>query len=225
MFVSFFLVFHICAGAIALLAGYSVIIAKKGQLAHKYLGRVYVVAMLALGLTGTYIAIMRGIPLSMLNGLVLCYFVLSSINTIWQAPKQTNAYDKLLFTFVIMITIGFGWYSYLITQIESKELGGFGIEAYIVFGSVMALCCIGDYRFLIRGGLSGNSRLVRHLWRMFFPLLMSTAAFFLGQAKHLPESLQRTELLMLPVISVVITIIYWSVKLQVKRTELSLKTK
>lgn len=217
MFLSFFLVFHICAGAIALLAGYSVIIAKKGQLAHKYLGRVYVVAMLALGLTGTYIAITREIPLSMLNGLVLCYFVLSSVNTIWQPPKQTNALDKLLFTFVIMITIGFGWYSYLITQIESKELGGFGIEAYVVFGSAMALCCIGDCRYLIRGGLSGNSRLVRHLWRMFFPLLMSTAAFFLGQAKHLPESMQRIELLLLPVVLVVLTTIYWITKMQLKQ--------
>jgi uncharacterized membrane protein len=223
MFLSFFLVFHIYAGAIALLAGYSVIVAKKGQMAHKYLGRVYVVAMLALGLTGTYIAIIREIPLSMLNGLVLCYFVLSSINTIWQAPKQTNAYDKLLFTFVILITIGFGWYSYLITQIESKELGGFGIEAYIVFGSVMALCCIGDYRYLIRGGLSGNGRLVRHLWRMFFPLLMSTAAFFLGQAKHLPESIQRIELLLLPVVLVVLTTIYWITKMQLKQIKTKAK--
>lgn len=223
MFLSFFLVFHICAGAIALLAGYSVIIAKKGQLAHKYLGRVYVVAMLALGLTGTYVAIIREIPLSMLNGLVLCYFVLSSVNTIWQAPKQTNALDKLLFTFVIMITIGFGWYSYLITQIESKELGGFGIEAYIVFGSVMVVCCFGDCRYLIRGGLSGNSRLVRHLWRMFFPLLMSTAAFFLGQAKHLPESIQRIELLLLPVVLVVLTTIYWIAKMQLKQIKTKAK--
>lgn len=223
MFLSFFLVFHICAGAIALLAGYSVIVAKKGQVAHKYLGRVYVLAMLALGLTGTYIATIREIPLSMLNGLVICYFVLSSINTIWQAPKQTNAYDKLLFTFVILITIGFGWYSYLITQIESKELGGFGIEAYIVFGSVMVLCCFGDCRFLIRGGVSGNSRLVRHLWRMFFPLLMSTAAFFLGQAKHLPESIQRIEILLLPVVLVVLTTIYWITKMLLKQIKTKAK--
>lgn len=224
MFLSFFLVFHICAGAIALLAGCSVIVAKKGQVAHKYLGRVYVVAMLALGLTGTYIAIMGEIPLSMLNGLVLCYFVLSSINTVWQAPKQTNIYDKLLFTFVILITIGFGWYAYLITQIESKELGGFGIEAYIVFGSVMVLCCFGDCCFLMRGGLSGNSRLVRHLWRMFFPLLMSTAAFFLGQAKHLPESIQRIELLLLPVVLVVLTTIYWVIKMRFKLIKINTKT-
>lgn len=224
MFLSFFLVFHICAGAIALLAGYSVIVARKGQMAHKYLGRVYVVAMLALGLTGTYIAIIREIPLSMLNGLVLCYFVLSSINTIWQTPKQTNAYDKLLFILVILITIGFGWNSYLITQLESKELGGFGIEAYIVFGVVMVLCCFGDCRFLIRGGLSGNSRLVRHLWRMFFPLLMSTAAFFLGQAKHFPESIQRIEFLLIPVILVVVTTVYWVIKMRFKLILINSKT-
>lgn len=223
MFLSFILVFHICAGAIALLAGYSVIIAKKGQLAHKYLGRVYVVAMLALGLTGTYIAVTREIPLSVLNGLVLCYFVLSALNTIWQAPKKTDVWDKLLFVLVILITMGFVWYSYLATQVEGGKLGGFGIEAYMVFGSVMFLCCAGDFRYLKSGGLSGNSRLVRHLWRMFFPLLMSTAAFFLGQAKHLPESIQRIELLLLPVVLVVLTTIYWITKMQLKKIKTKAK--
>mgnify|MGYP005999744031 CR=1 FL=1 len=75
------LLFHIFAGAVALLAGYTVICVKKGQVAHKYLGRAYVIAMLSLGLTGTYIAVVRGIPLSILNGLVLCYFVSKIIPT------------------------------------------------------------------------------------------------------------------------------------------------
>lgn len=206
------LIFHICAGAIGLLAGYVMIFIKKGQVGHKYLGRVYVACMLSLGLSGTYIAVFREVPLSILNGLVLCYFVLSSLNTIWQAPKRINYLDKLLFAFVTFITLGFVWYGYQATQAEGGKLGGFGVEAYIVFGSVMLCCCIGDYRNLNQGGSEGNSRLVRHLWRMFFPLFMSTAAFFLGQARLLPDPLQKTEILLAPVLLVILSGIYWAFK-------------
>nr|WP_100644566.1 DUF2306 domain-containing protein [Alteromonas facilis] len=208
------LIFHIFSGAVALLAGYSVIVIKKGGTAHKYLGRSYVIAMLALGLTGTFIAVSREVPLSILNGLVLCYFVLSALNLMWQPPRNTNVWDKILFAFVLLITSGFAWFAYQASKVEGGQLGGFGIQAYLVFGSVMLFCCIGDARYLKRGGLNGKSRLVRHLWRMFFPLLMSTAAFFLGQTRHLPEALQNIGYLLAPVVIVLGTMIYWILKLR-----------
>ena len=110
----------------------------------------------------------------------------------------------------------FAWYSYQTTQVTGGQLGGFGIQAYLVFGSVMAISMIADFRYLKRGGLAKNSRLARHLWRMFFPLFMSTAAFFLGQAKHLPESMQRIELLLIPVILVILSGVYWLIKVNKK---------
>ncbi len=210
------LTFHISAGAIALLAGYAVIFVNKGGTSHKYLGRCYVVSMLALGLTGTYIAVSRQIPLSILNGLVLCYFVLSSLNVIRQPARRSNTLDNLLFAFVLMLTLGFAWYAFQATQVDGGKLGGFGVEAYLVFGSVMLVCCIADFRYIKSGGLSGNSRLIRHLWRMFFPLFMSTAAFFLGQAKHLPEPLRKPEILLTPVFLVIVSAIYWTFKVSGK---------
>lgn len=203
---------HIIAGAIALLSGYAVILCNKGKKAHKFLGRLYVIAMLVLGLTGTYVATIFDVPLSILNGLVLCYFVLSALNIAWQPANRVNGFDKILFVFVLAITAGFVWYSYQTTLVPSGELGGFGIQAYIVFGCVMAVCTVADYRFIKKGGHSGKDKLVRHLWRMFFPLFMSTAAFFFGQARHLPEALQRIEFLVIPVALVVVIAIYWVVK-------------
>lgn len=209
----FYLVmFHFMTGAIALLAGYSVIICKKGEASHRILGRIYVVSMLLLGLTGTIVALEREVPLSMMNGLVLCYFVLSALNIIWQPANRSNSYDKLLLLFAAMLTMGFAWFSYQTTQNHDGKLGGFGIAAYIAFGSVMAFCTIADYRYVKRGGLSGSSRLVRHLWRMFFPLFMSTAAFFLGQSKHLPQALQQIEFVLAPVVLVILAAIYWIIK-------------
>ena len=205
-------IFHIFAGAIALLAGYTVICLPKGEACHKYLGRTYVVAMLSLGISGSYIAALRDVPLSMLNGLVLCYFVLSSLNIIWQKPNRTNLIDKILFVFLVMLTISFAWYTYQTTQAIDGQVGGFGAAAYVVFGSVMLICSLADSLYIKRGGLCGSTRLTRHVWRMFFPLLMSTAAFFLGQAKHLPELFQRIELLLIPVALVILSGGYWVLK-------------
>ncbi len=206
------LLIHILAGAIALLTGYAVAFIKKGQLAHKYLGRTYVAAMLSLGLSGTYIAVFRQVPISILNGLVLCYLVLSSLNTIWQSPGKTNYFDKLLFIFVSFIILGFVWYGYQASHAVGGKLGGFGIEAFAVFGSMMVCFWIGDYLNLKQGGSRGKNRLIRHLWRMYFPLMMSTAAFFFGQSRHLPEAVQRIEFLLVPLLLVIFTAVFWVVK-------------
>lgn len=213
MFILLILI-HIVSGALALLAGYAVILCKKGAVTHKYLGRAYVVSMLALGLSGTYIALVRGVPISILNGLVLCYFVLSALNIMWQPANRVNWLDKVLMVAALFLTFGFAWYAYQTTQVPSGELAGFGIMAFLVFGSVMAISTIADLRYIKLGGLAKNKRLIRHLWRMYFPLFMSTAAFFLGQAKLLPEALQRAEVLFTPVALVVCTALFWVMKVR-----------
>jgi hypothetical protein len=39
---------------------------------------------------------------------------------------------------------------------------------YFVFGSVALLSASGDVRMLVRGGIFGTKRIVRHLWRVSF---------------------------------------------------------
>lgn len=209
-------IFHILFGALALLAGYAVILCKKGGKAHKYLGRTYVVSMIVLGLTGTYIAVLRNVPISILNGLVLCYFVISALNVMLQPANRINGLDKMLLVFAFLLTLGFSWFSFQTTQVPSGELAGFGIEAFLVFGSVMAFCTVADFRYIRSGGGTKNKRLLRHLWRMYFPLFMSTAAFFLGQSRHLPEVFQRIEFLLLPVAVVICTAVYWILRVRFK---------
>lgn len=212
------IMFHIFSGAIALFAGYAVIICPKGKASHKYLGRLYVISILVLGFTGTYIAVLRDVPLSMMNGLVLCYFVLSALNTIWQPANRINVFDKILFVIGVLLIIGFAWYSYQTTQVYGGKLGGFGIQAYLVFGSIVLFSTVADYRYIKLGGLRGSSKLIRHLWRMFFPLIMSTAAFFLGQSRHLPKTLQSIEFIMLPVVFVLLSVLYWVIKVKVTKS-------
>ncbi|QBY04192.1 hypothetical protein E2K93_07240 [Thalassotalea sp. HSM 43] len=212
------IILHITAGAIALIFGFMTIATTKGNARHKRYGKVYVVAMLLLGSTGTIVAAIREIPLSMLNGAVLCYFVLSSISAIRNAEYKISVFDKWLTVFSWVLVAAFAWYALQVTQTESGQLGGFGIAEYIVFGTVMLFAGIADIRYLLKSGLSTIQKLVRHLWRMFFPLFMATAAFFLGQAKLFPEVLKSIEILAIPVVFVILSMIYWLLMVAMRKS-------
>ncbi|OHU85687.1 MULTISPECIES: DUF2306 domain-containing protein [Pseudoalteromonas] len=205
---------HITAGAIVLLTGFTAIVAKKGNAFHRQLGNVYVVSMLTLGISGTIIAVVRYVPISIMNGLVLCYFVLSAINVIRQPDNQTNLADRFLFCFATLLFLGLFGFAYQTMLMPDGKLGGFGTTAYVIFGSVLAFCSVADYRYIKLGGLQGKDKLIRHLWRMFFPLFMSTAAFFLGQAIHIPEAIRTIEFLLTPVAFVILTAVYWVFKVK-----------
>ena len=215
---SIFVFAHISAGAVALSSGFLTLLTTKGNAKHKQYGKAYLLSMLILGLTGVIVATVRDIPLSMLNGFVICYFVLSSLSAIRNLEYQINLFDKVLAAFAWIMVFAFAWYAYQVSLSENNQLGGFGIAEYIVFGSVMLFSAIADLRYLLKSGLSNTQKLVRHLWRMFFPLFMATAAFFLGQAKLFPKSLQTIELLVMPVIVVILSMVYWSIKVALKKS-------
>ena len=43
---------------------------------------------------------------------------------------------------------------------------------YFFLGSIALLAAVGDVRMLVRGGISGTQRLMRHFWRMCFALFL-----------------------------------------------------
>jgi hypothetical protein len=72
------------------------------------------------------------------------------------------------------------------------------------------------------GQIAGAQRLVRHLWRMCFAMLIATGSFFAGQMQVFPELVRKSSLLgvpvlMIPVLLVIVTTLYWLVRTLVKR--------
>ena len=165
--------------------------------------------VLVLGLSGAVVAWFREVPLSFLNGLLISYFVVTSFSVIKQKPGSSNLIDRLMAGTAVMLTGGYIYYAVKASQVPGGELGGFGSSAFIVFGAVALVCVVFDIRFVLKGGLVGKARILRHLWRMFFPLFMATAAFFLGQAKLFPEALQNIAFLLFPVALILILMVCW----------------
>ena len=96
----------------------------------------------------------------------------------------------------------------------------FSAVPYFVFGSVALLSAAGDVRMLVRGGVFGAKRIVRHLWRMSFAFLIAAFSFFLGQQKVIPAYMRGSKLLLVPPLLILIALIYWLCRMWFTKTSL-----
>ena len=85
---------------------------------------------------------------------------------------------------------------------------------YFLFGSGALLCAALDVRMLRRGGFVGPKRILRHLGRMCFALLIATVSFYPGQAKLFPASVKATNLLFVPHVLLIGSMIFWTVRMR-----------
>ncbi|TQV84339.1 hypothetical protein [Aliikangiella coralliicola] len=203
---------HIGAGAIGLISGSLALMFRKGSNQHKKSGKIFLVAMLVMALTGVFIAYSRSIMLSFANGLLVIYLV----STGWMAVKrkageignfEKGALALALCIFTMLLTFGF-------QAIETGSKDGFPPQVFFFFASVAAISAVLDIKMIYHGGVAGTIRITRHLWRMCFPLFMATAAFFLGQAKIFPDPLRKIEFLAAPVIVIVLLMMFWLVRVR-----------
>lgn len=81
---------------------------------------------------------------------------------------------------------------------------------YFFMSSVALLAGVGDIRMLMRCGVLGTKRIVRHLWRMCFALFIATGSFFLGQgSKVFPAFIIKSNVLFVPAILPLFLLIFW----------------
>lgn len=211
------LILHIAAGTVGIIAGFAIIFLKKGQQIHKHIGWIFMVTMLILGTSGIIIAVAKNIPLSMLNGGLVCYLVLSSFITIRAKIRFSSMINQPLFGVGLILLIGYSYYFYLAFKNSPEPIGGFGPSAFAIFGLITFYALSEDLYFMFRNTVAGKVVLIRHLWRMLLPLFMASAAVFLGQAKLFPTALAQSGALFIPVIFVLLSLLYWIIKISFQK--------
>jgi hypothetical protein len=87
---------------------------------------------------------------------------------------------------------------------------------YFILGSIALLSTAGDIRMLMRGGISGTPRLVRHLWRMCFGLFIASASLFLSRPRLFPAILNKTYVITLLGFLPLIMMIFWLFRVRYK---------
>ena len=174
------LILHISAGIIGLLSGAAAMSFRKGSRCHRMSGNVFVISMLSMGAAATYLAILKHDSTNFGAGFLTFYLIGTAWLTARRRDGQTSRFDWA--AVLIPVTLGIlTWISGLAKVLApGPPPDGVPAGMHFFMGSVMLLAAAGDVRMLVRGGVLGTKRLVRHLWRMCFGLFIATGSFFLG---------------------------------------------
>ena len=203
------LLFHICSGLVALLSGTAAMWLHKGSRRHIVAGNIFVISMLALSTTGSFMGLVKRHLLNVAMGALAFYLVATAWLTARRKSKETGIFDWGWF--LVPVAIGSVLVAYGIAVVN-RPMGikhGYPAAVYLIYGSVALLFAAGDMRMLTGDGLSGARRIVRHLSRMCFALFIAATSIFQGEQQVFPEALRKSGLLFLPSIVPLIVAICW----------------
>jgi hypothetical protein len=207
---------HIAGGAVALLAGVTAICAPKGGRLHRRAGNLFFVAMLAMAAFAGVLAVAR--PGQIIN-LFIAAFASYLVVTAWLAARRPDGVagvaEKAALAVSLLLCAPFALVLFQAATGIALFKTAFALRGAILialcgFAAVIGLAAVGDARVVLSGGLSGRSRIARHLWRMCFGLTLATgSAFTNGFARFLPGPYHVSTLFFLPQFLPLIVLIYW----------------
>src|SRR5271156_378787 len=166
-----YLLLHIAAGTLAIVGGAGASSVRKGSPLHRKLGQLFVVSMFVMAILGIYLALAVQSstktftpPKASISIALLTFYLVS---TGWIAARRKPG------------VVGFPEYAALASALGiAAALLLFGVGAlraavapgacvpYFVFAAFAVWNAFSDLRLILRGGLAGSARIVRHLSRM-----------------------------------------------------------
>ena len=203
------LILHICAGVLGVISGAGAMSLRKGSRAHRVAGNVFFVAMLTMGLSASYLGMLKG--QSGLGGLLACYLV----TTGWLTARQRNGETTVFNWAVLLFPVAFGVLT-LVGGIEAARtskgtLNGDSTGKLFFWSCIGFLFAAEDIRVIMRG-LSGTQRVVRHLWRMCVSFFVATGSFFLGQQQVFPKAWRGSVVWFIPAFLPLLAMIFWLIR-------------
>jgi len=214
---------HVCSAIIGIIAGYVSMVLRKGSSMHRIAGNIFTVSMLCMGGSGAYMAVVvKPNGGNLLRGLMMVYLV----STGWMAGRRrqvaaggtpaATAFDFAAFVLALGIAAAYlNWG--IAAKLSSGRHDGYPATLFLVFGTITLLFAASDARMMLRGGVTGASRLGRHLWRMSFTLLFATLSAYPGNRVRLFSGVPQSGLLYLPHILLIVSTVYWLIRIRVRR--------
>ena len=165
--------------------------------------------MLCLSVSGVYLALIRHEPGNVLGGSLTFYLVA----TAWVIARRGDAKTGIFDWGALLVILGVGAViaSYGLEAARSPTglSHGYPVGPYVFLGSVALLSAVGDVRMLARGGVSGATRIARHLWRMCFAWFIASASIFLARPHLFPAVFQQIGVLYLLSFLPLMLMIFW----------------
>jgi uncharacterized damage-inducible protein DinB len=210
---------HVCGATLGLLSGYLAMVLRKGSGLHGAAGTVFFVSMISATSAGAYLAVFGLKPNSgNVMGSTLTFYLVA---TAWVTAKRRDGKPGLFDVGALLIalaiaTAGARW-GFEAANSQSGSKDGYASPFYFVFGSIALLFAASDVRMIVRGGVFGAKRIARHLWRMSFALLFATLSFYPGQGRLFPKWVRDTNLLYVPAVLLVGSMLLWLYRVSVRK--------
>jgi hypothetical protein len=209
------LILHISGGTVGLLSGAAAMTFRKGSRGHGMAGSVFVVSMLTMSGAGTILAVMKDQVSNICGGVMTFYMV----TTAWLTARRHTGRPGLLDwgAMLFAAAVGIGMYT-LGARVAMGLSGANGVPLpmYFIMGSIALLAAAGDLRMLLRGGVVGTARIVRHLWRMCFALFVATGSIFLARPQLFPAVLRDTHVIFILGILPLPLLIFWLILVRLR---------
>lgn len=212
------LVVHIGSGAVAILSGAGALATRKGGALHRRFGMVFFVAMLSMSVAASVlaaVAVQRGYLGQVANvfaGLFAFYLVGTGWFTVRRPAGSTGRIDFIGLAAVLVIACVAAFWLLPMTLGPKGSARGVPVSAPIILAAVATLLAALDLKVLLRRGVTGVSRITRHLWRMCLGLFIASGSFFIGQQADMPAGIQGSPILLLLGLAPLIAMVFWGTK-------------
>jgi hypothetical protein len=200
---------------------------RKGSPRHVLAGKVFVASMLTMGVFAVYLAITRHQPSNIGGGILTVYLIGTAWLTAKRRDGETSRFDWVVLLLPLAIGILLWVIGLNVVRSGASSQNGVPVGMILFMGSVCLLAAAGDVRMLVRRGVFGAKRIVRHLWRMCFGLFIAAGSFFLGPSnrplrllstvgvgKYLSPAIFSTTLYLILTILPLILLIFWLVRVR-----------
>jgi uncharacterized membrane protein len=206
---------HIGGAVIGLLSGFLAMLFRKGSGLHAAAGTAFFVSMLCMSSSAAYIAeFMRPNKVNFLVAILTFYLV----STAWVAARRRDGkpglFDRIALLIILADGVGGVIWGFQAASSPKGLKDGMPAFLYFMFGSFALLSAALDVRMIRRGGVVGSKRIVRHLCRMCFALLITTFSLYPGQAKLFSTAVRSTNLMFVPHVLLIGSFLFWVVRMR-----------
>ncbi|MDO6590797.1 hypothetical protein DS901_10380 [Loktanella sp. D2R18] len=206
------LIAHVALGILAVVTGAIALGSRKGRKTHVSAGRIFVISM---GLASVLGAVLGALKyetfwITFHAGVLGATLVTSGVLAVRIHVRRAKQF------FFIIAGINFvnaaslvtaGWYA---TTLPDARLFGFAASDYFFLFGMSAIALGGDVRMVFGAQISYKQRIAQHLLRMCIGFFIAAGSAFTGPgATAFPEAVQRSGVLSLPELTIMLLMLYW----------------
>lgn len=206
------LLVHVTLGTLAVVVGAIALGSRKGRKTHISAGRIFVVSM---GLASVLGALLGAIKyetywITFHAGVLGATLVASGVLAVRIHARRAKNWFIAVAGLNFLNAAGLITAGLYATTLPEARLFGFAAEDYFFLFGMAAIALGGDVRMSLAAQISNRHRIAQHLLRMCIGFFIAAGSAFTGPgASAFPEAVQRSGVLSLPELTIVLLMLFW----------------